>query len=749
VLGKNVSHYHVLDKVGGGGMGIVYKAEDTRLGRLVALKFLPADVTTDTHARERFEREARAASALSHPHICTIYEIGDHDGQPFIAMELLEGQTLGHRLVRGGLELRRALHLGLQMAEALEAAHSKGIIHRDIKPANVFVTDPDWIKLLDFGLAKISPVVTPSTETRLGDGTLTGSGVAVGTLAYMSPEQARGEELDVRTDIFSLGAVLYEMVTGRQAFTDRGLVPAGHALPELSPDLAQILGKALAGDREARYRSVADLRADLLQVLRDVESPASRRAPRLRRGIASLAVLPLVNAGGDPDADYLSEGIAESLINSFAELPKLRVAQRYKSFRYAGPEIDLQKAARELGVQAVLAGRIVKRGETMIVRIELIDVEKDAQVWGHQYTKHLSDILVLQDEIADEVLRALRVKLTGEPRRRVVRHTTDTDAYHAYIRGQFYWARRTPDQVRKALSYFEQAIAQDPNYALAYAGVADCYAMLGFYPYGVMKPRDAYPRAKAAVQKALGLDETLGDAHASGALCAFLYDWDWKAAERGFRRSIELSPNAMGARVWYPALLSNIGRHGDAIREAEQAVNIDPLSVNAITSLGQTFYHARRFDDANREFAKALEMDSSFPTAIYYVGLIHLARREFDAAVEFIVRACALNSHPLWHATLGQIYGLAGRVEDARRVLADLEDAARASYVSPFSFALVYAGLADMEGWRSMMRASMEERNGLLMWMTPPVHDCVRAHPYFQEFIREAGLPPAAAVLHE
>jgi serine/threonine protein kinase/Tfp pilus assembly protein PilF len=750
VVGENVSHYRVLEKLGSGGMGVVYRAEDTRLGRLVALKFLPAELAADRQALERFEREARAASALNHPHICTIYDIGNHDGRPFIAMELLEGQTLGHRLAGRALDVETTLHLGLQMAEALEAAHGKGIVHRDIKPANVFVTGHEWIKLLDFGLAKVSSVSVTAT-TRIAHGELTESGVAVGTVAYMSPEQARGEGLDARTDVFSLGAVLYEMATGRQAFMDRAPLPAEETYAEPPSALERIIGRALARDRGARYQSMSDLHADLLHLQREVQSDAaaSRRQPRSRKGIASLAVLPLVNDSSDADTDYLSEGIAESLINSFAELPKLRVAQRYKSFRYAGPDIDVQKAARELGVQAVLAGRIVRRGETMIVKIELIDVEKDAQVWGHQYVKSLSDIFVLQDEIADEVLRALRVRLAGEPRRRVVRHTTDTDAYHLYLRGRFYWARRTPDQVTKALACFEQSIRQDPNYALAYSGVADCYAMLGFYPYGVMKPRDAYPRAKAAAQKALALDESLGDAHASAALCAFLYDWDWNAAERGFRRSIELSPHALGARVWYPALLANIGRYEDAIREAEHAVDIDPLSVNAITTLAQTLYTARRYHEASRALARALDMDSSFPTAVYYAGLIHLVKREHPEAIAVITRAHSLNPHPLWHASLGLAYGLAGRHDEARRILGQLEDAARRSYVSPFAFVLVYAGLGEMDAWRAMMRASLDERTGLLMWLMPPVHDCVRAHPYFQEFVREAGLPPAVAVVHE
>ncbi len=756
MVGQTVSHYRVLDKVGVGGMGVVYKAGDTRLGRLVALKFLPAELVADAAMIERFKREARTASTLNHPHICTIYEVGDHDGRPFIAMELLEGETLRHRLSNAAIPVSTVIDLGLQMADAVDAAHGKGIVHRDIKPANVFVTGHDWIKLLDFGLAKM----TPASPIDSGQATamveqprdLTGPGVAVGTLAYMSPEQARGETLDARTDVFSLGAVLYEMATGRQVFADRTPLPSDRPRQKLLPALERIIAKALDADREVRYQSVADLRADLKRLQRDLESgetPAQPRHARARKGIASLAVLPLVNASGDSDADYLSEGIAESLINSFAELPKLRVAQRFKSFHYTGPNVNVAAAARELNVQAVLTGRIVKRSDTLVVKMELIDVEKDAQAWGGQYSRPLSDIFALQDEIADEVLRTLKIKLAGEPRRRVVKHTTDTDAYHAYLRGRFYWAKRTPDQVKRALVCFEEAIGLDPNYALAYTGVADCYALLGFYPYAVLKPRDAYPRAKAAAQKALALDASLGDAHASLGLCAFLYDWDWNTAEREFRRSIELAPNALGARIWYPALLANIGRHDEAIREAALAVEIDPLSVNAITTLGQIFYIARRYEEASREFRKVLEMDANFPTAIFYVGLVHIARRAYADAVATLERAVSLVPHPLWVAGLGQAYGLAGRYDDARRIVRELEIASESSYVSPFSFALVYEGLQDMEGWRKAMQGCLEERTGLMMWLYPPVHDCVRAHPYFQDLVRVAGLHPAVAVVQE
>jgi TolB-like protein/Tfp pilus assembly protein PilF len=730
-------------------MGEVYRARDTRLERDVAIKVLPPAVAADPDRVRRFQQEARAVAALNHPNICQIHDVGPG----YLVLEYVDGLP-----PQGPLATDKTLKIAVQIASALDAAHRRGILHRDLKPGNMLVTADGTVKLLDFGLARL---VGP--ESGASDLTRTSDGVVPGTPAYMSPEQAGGEALDARTDIFSLGAVLYEMATGRQAFTgstpavilmavvNQQPPPAGRVNPDLPPELERIIAKALEKDRDLRYQSVADLGADLKRLHRDMESPhraavepAKVRQVRGPKGIKSLAVLPLVNTSGDPDAAYLSEGIAESLINHFTEFPKLRVAQRHKSFRYAGDHVDLQRAARELDVQALLSGRILKHGDTLIVKVELVDIEKDAQVWGQQYSKHVSDIFVLQDEIADEVLRTLKVKLASEPKKRVVRYTSDTDAYHAYLRGRFYWARRTPDQMKKALECFEQAIELDPNYALAYAGVADCYAM----PYGVLKPRDAYPRAKAAAERALSIDGSLGDAYASLGLCAFLYDWDWAAAERAFRRSIELAPNALGARLWYPALLVNIGRSEDAIREAQRAIEVDPLSVNAITLLGQVLYTARRYHEAARVLAQALDMDPGFPTALFYVGLIHLAKNEFSDAIKIFERTNALNPHPLWLATVGQVYGFAGRHDEARRILRELEEAARRTYVSPFSFATVYSGLGDMEAWRSMMQASLEERTGMLMWLMAPLHDGFRAHPHFQDFVRQAGLPPAVAVVH-
>jgi serine/threonine protein kinase/Tfp pilus assembly protein PilF len=742
-------------------MGMVYKAVDVRLRRQVALKVLPEHVSQDRAAIGRLQREARAAAALNHPNICTVYDIGEHEGQHFIAMELLEGETLRDRIASRPLDAAAIVNIALDVTEGLEAAHRAGIVHRDIKPANIFLTSRGPAKILDFGIAKVRPDGDPSAATDrsavspLSD-PATGTDAVLGTVAYMAPEQARGETVDERSDLFSLGTVLHEMSTGALAFPGQTVAivfdailnhpPA--AIDRIPGGLSAIIERALRKDRAARYQEAALLRADLERLKHETMRPGKAMTPvagvrpaRGRKGIESLAVLPLVNVSGDPDSEYLSEGIAESLVNSLSQLPKLRVAPQRKSFRHKGAEVDLQQAARDLNVQAILSGKVQVRGSMLVVQMSLADAERDAEVWGQHYSKPLSDIFSLQDEIADEVLQALKLKLAGEPRRRTAKATQDADAYHLYLKGRFYWARRTPDNTRRALQFYEQAIARDSNYALAYAGIADCYAHLGFTPYGTMRPPDAYPRAKAAARKALELDDSLAEAHASLGLCGFFFDWDWLAAERAFRRALDLAPDLLGARVWYPVFLALQGRSDEAMREAQRLVDVDPFSANAATGAGQALYCSRRYDDALKFLRKALEIDPNYPTAHIFVGFVHLARGEFVEAISRAETAGSLNRHPHWMAHQGLFYGLAGRRDDALRILDGLTTLSRSSYVSPYSFAIVHQGLGDVESWKASMRSCCDEHSGLAAWLNAPWHDSIRSEPYFGELLRIVGLP--------
>ena len=792
MIGQTVSHYRILEQLGRGGMGVVYKAEDTRLRRPVALKFLSEELSRDPQAVERFQREARAASALNQPHICAVYDIGERDGQHFIVMEFLQGAPLQQHIGGKPLPTSQILELGIQMADALDAAHVGKIIHRDIKPPNVFVTERGQAKLLDFGLAK-PPLERPQDPAMPTREHLTNPGAVLGTLAYMSPEQMRGEPLDARTDLFSLGAVLYEMTTGRQAFQgptsgticdailNRTPSPARSVNPAVPPRLEDVISKALEKDRALRYQTASELRADLQRLKRDTTSakfvlpggldhhapvvPWWRRRAALAAGVLamaavivaglkfavlpghgdaidSIAVLPFVNSSGDPDTEYLSDGITESLINDLSQLPALRVTARSTVFRYKGKETDPQKIGQDLKVRAVLSGRVMQRGDTLIVRTELMDVTNGSQLWGGQYNHKAADVFALQDELSTQISDKLRLRLTNEEKQRLTkRYTDNAEAYQLYLKGLYYWNKRSPDGIQKSIEFLNRAVAEDPGYALAYAGLADSYSQGSFF--NMVPPREAMPKAKAAAAKALEIDPNLAEAHISLGYASFTYDWDWAAATRHFDQAIALNREAVMNHAYYPFYLSVFGRFEEAINIAKEAVDRDPVSASLSHTLAVQLALARRFDDAIQECRRTIDLDANFAVAHDVLGGLLAAKGMDREAVAELEKAVALSrgaAMPL--ASLGYVRARLGDRADARRILEQLEAASKVRYTPALAFAIVQMGLGEKDQAFASLEKAYEERfNRLAYLRREGVWDALRPDPRFTELVHRIGLP--------
>jgi len=815
-------------------MGEVYRARDTRLERTVAIKVLPAHLSSDPDRRERFDREARAISSLNHPHICTLHDVGHQDGTSYLVMEFLEGETLADRLHKGPLPIDVVLRYAIEIADALDAAHAAGIVHRDLKPANIFVTKRGQTKVLDFGLAKLAvdnraASFTPDANAAtLDDVHLTSPGTAVGTVAYMSPEQARGENLDAQSDLFSFGVVLYEMATGRPAFTGRttavicneilNKAPTAPARlnPEVPPKLDEIIDRCLEKDRELRYHSAADVRADLKRVQRDIESGRARtssRAPvdeevllpdaparaglpsspggptgslaqptssdaalvigvvqRHKTGIVatavvllllaagviggrmwltrtsgggpidSIAVLPFVNGSGSPDADYLSDGLADTITNSLSQIHSLRVVPRTLVARYKNQTVDPRQAARDLNVRAIVTGRVVQRGDRVSVQAEMIDAANVAQLWGDHFDRSVADMMSVQAEISKAIAENLRLQLTSDDHKVMVAGTTqNTEAYQLYLKGRYESAKRNRDGYNRANAYFEKAIAQDPSYAMAYAGLAGDYSRQALFGYSPAK--EAYPKAIAAARRAIALDERTADAHAQLAYSVFFYAWNWTEGEREIQRALAIDPNNADAHQIYGVLLVNVGRFDEGIAEEKRAEALDPLSPQMPTGIGWTLTMAHRYDEAVAALKRALDLEPDFVVAHQFLAEAYRLSGKGELAITESRRAIDLG-YPFGRTLLAESYATAGKKAEAMALLKESSNQFKTSHGGAFLIAAAFNELGEKDQAFTWLEESYKAHEPILAVLNAaPFFDNLRGDPRFQDLVHRIGIP--------
>lgn len=754
--GSKVGPYEVVSLLGEGGMGQVYRGRDPRLGRDIAIKVLAKDAWQDVEATARLEREARAIAALSHPNIVAVHDVGRENGTFYLVTELLEGKTLRDQMVLGTMPWRRAVEIGADVAEGLGAAHAKSIVHRDLKPENIFLTADGRVKILDFGLAQTDPALAQRDETNIPTTRWfqTDPGTVIGTLGYMSPEQLRGEAVDPSADIFSLGCILFEMVTARKPFhRESGAATIAAILMEglprdvlganAPPEFQRIIETCVEKNPSSRFQSARDLAL----TLRAIGSSASMDKEALLRTITrrrstktidSIAVLPLANASNDPNTEYLSDGITEGIINRLSQLPKLKVMARSTVFRYKNRDgqsrdMDAQSIGRELRVRAVLTGFVKQIGERLQINVELVDSADGAQLWGETYNRQLADLMTLQEEMSSEIVEKLRLKLTGAEKKKLRKRTTESSvAYQLYLKGRYHWNKRTEESLQRGIQFFREAIESDPSFASAYAGLADSFITLATnIP---LPPQEAMPKAKAAAMKAIEIDDGLAEAWASLGAVRWWFEWNWEGAEEAYRRATELNPNYATAHDGYAMLLSARGRFGDAIDQVTKAADLDPLSMIIAVHAGWPFYFARDFEGAIRRFRKALELDERFIPAHGWLGMALGQQHRYGEAKDAFARALEVDHVPILTAMLAHTHAISGDRKRALELLDALLAERQRRYISPYDIAVVYAGLGDTASAIAQLEAALEERSAWMVFLNvDPRLDPLRTEPRFKE----------------
>ncbi len=745
--GIRLGPYEIVSFIGAGGMGEVYRARDTRLDREVAIKVLGEALAADAHALARFRMEAKAIAALSHPNIVSLYDAELQQPPLFLVTELLKGETLRERMVRTTLSWRDAVEIGALVADGLAAAHASRIVHRDLKPENLFSTHSGAIKILDFGLAYFSRGM--DSKVRLDASTLSAGGVLVGTLGYLAPEQARGESVTPLADLFSLGCILYELVSGRRAFHRSSAAstlaailneepePVSRHVSNIPSELDRWITHCLQKDPERRPQSARDLSL----VLRDLLGEQSSSKRRTGDRIESLAVLPFVTSLSSPDAEYLADGITETLINNFAQLANLRVVARSTVYRHKGKDIDPTTVGRELRVAAVLTGRIFERGDILVVAVELVDVGDGSQLWGQQYKRKLTDIFAIEDEISSEISGRLRLRFTPEERLRFSRHhTDDPQAYRLYLKGRHSWNKRTIEGMKQALVFFEQAVETDPSYARGHVGLADCISMLAVY--AAIDSRQAYARAKAAQETALQIDPALAEGHASRGFRLLLFDWKFEEAERALRTALDSSPGYASAHQWLGMVLG-LSRRFDEARDAMRtAQELDPFSASINTTAAWPAYWAHRFDEAIDGFRAAADLHPGYWVAFNYLGLAYAQKGDYGQALLAVRHSVEIGDSPWRYPAMGFVYARAAQPQQARAVLAQLHDASQSAYVPPIYFAAVHAGLGEADPAIAYLERAAQERNWQMAWLhVDPFWDEIRSDRRVQSLQEQIGLP--------